>query len=367
MPSKKANGEGSVQKYYKDGVLKGWRCSITIGRDDSGKLVRKQFYGKTKMDAIKKKEEYMNNSTLGILPADEKITLQEWFKIWLYEYRINDLRPSSLGEYDSLYKNYILNSQIGMKKLKDLRTANIQAYYNILVKNKHKTPNTIRTINKVLKTSLNQAVKENYIIVNPCNNVILPKITNKKEIQIFTLEEEKLFIKSIKNHRNMALFMLVLGTGLRIGESIGLKWKDINFESNELNIQRTFKRVSKVNIQDSKENKTVIIEQEPKTKNSRRTIPVPLNVMEELKKHKIRQMEEKLKSGEIYVDNDLVFPNELGEPTDTRNLTRSYKRALNRANIEYKNFHALRHTYATRLFEADVPLKLTFRTLNNGK
>ncbi|OAA92949.1 tyrosine-type recombinase/integrase [Clostridium coskatii] len=366
MPSKKANGEGSVQKYYKDGVLKGWRTTITIGRDDTGKLVRKQFYGKTKLDAIKKKDEYMNKSAAGLLPCDEKITLQEWIKIWLYEYRINDLRPSSLAEYNSLYKNYILNSQIGMRKLKDLKSTNIQAYYNTLVKDKHKTPNTIKSINKMLKPAINQAVKENYIIINPCNNVILPKITDKKEIQIFTLEEEEKFLKSIQDHRNRALFILVLGTGLRIGEVVALKWSDIDFENNELKVQRTFKRVSKINIENPAENKTAIIEQEPKTKSSKRTIPVPLNIMEELKKHKKRQLEEKLKSGDIYVNNDLVFPNELGEPTDTRNLTRSYERALKKAKIDYRNFHALRHTYATRLFEADVPLKTVQELLGHA-
>ncbi|MBV4414684.1 tyrosine-type recombinase/integrase [Clostridium tyrobutyricum] len=366
MPYKKANGEGSVQKYYKNGVLKGWRTTITIGRDDKGKLIRKQFYGKTKLETIKKKDDYLNKSAAGMLPTDEKITVQEWFKIWLYEYRINDLRPSSLAEYDSLFKNYILNSQIGMKKLKDLKTTNIQAYYNILIKNNNKTPNTIKSINKILKPALNQAVRENYIMINPCNNVILPKITNKREIQIFTLEEEKDFIKSIGNHRHRALFILVLGTGLRIGEVIALKWSDIDFENNELKVKRTLKRVSKINVEDSEENKTSIIEQEPKTKNSKRTVPIPGNVLEELKKHKIRQAQEKLKAGDAYVNNDLLFPNEIGEPTDTRNLTRSYKRALNRAKIEYRNFHALRHTYATRLFEADVPLKTVQELLGHA-
>lgn len=204
MPSKKANGEGSVQKYYKDGVLKGWRTTITIGRDDTGKLVRKQFYGKTKLDTIKKKDEYMNKSAAGLLPCDEKITLQKWIKVWLYEYKINDLRPSTLERYCSVFKNYILNSQIGMKKLKDLKAANLQTFYNSLINDKAKSPNIVKTINKLLKTGLNQAIKERYLIFNPCDNVTLPKLPPKKEIQIFTVEEKKAFIKSLTDHRNRA-------------------------------------------------------------------------------------------------------------------------------------------------------------------
>lgn len=352
MATKKANGEGSINKYKN-----GWRSTITLGRDDDGKLIRKQFYGKTKIETLSKMNEYKNKYDTGLLPSDDKITLQQWFKIWLYEYRINDLRPSTLERYDGIYRNYIRNSNIGIIKLKDLRAANIQAYYNTLVKEKNKTPDTIKTINKVLKSVLNQAIKENYILINYCNNVVLPKIGQKEEIQIFTLEEQQRFINALENHRNRALFILVLGTGLRIGEVVALKWHDIDFETVELKVQRTFKRVAKLNNDDKEGNKTEIIEQLPKTKYSERTIPIPSSIIKELKSHKKRQNVEKIKAGEAYVNNDLIFPNELGEPTDTRNLSRSYERILNRTNIPHKKFHALRHTYATRLFENDVPLK----------
>lgn len=365
MPTKKANGEGSIQKYYKNDEFKGWRCTITIGRDDMGKLKRKSFYGKTKLDAIKKKDEYVNKSAAGLLSSDEKVTLQQWIKTWLYEYRINDLRPSTLDRYCGVFQNYILNSEIGMMKLKSLKTSNLQTFYNSLINDQNKSPNIIKTINKLLKTGLNQAVKEHYIIFNPCDNVTLPKLPPKKEIQIFTVEEEIAFIKSLVTHRNRALFILVLGTGLRIGEVVALKWSDIDFKNCELKVQRTFKRVHLRN-NESSSNKTAIIEQEPKTINSIRTVSIPSNIIEELKRHKTRQLEEKLKAGETYVDNNLVFPNEIGEPTDARNLTRSYARALKKANIPYKNFHAMRHTFATRLFERKVELPAVQKLLGHS-
>jgi integrase len=83
--------------------------------------------------------------------------------------------------------------------------------------------------------------------------------------------------------------------------------------------------------------------------------------------HKIRQNEERTAAGlGKYIDNDLVFPNEIGEPTDARNLTRSYKRVLDRAGIKYKKFHALRHTFATRLFERGVPLITVSKLLGHS-
>lgn len=100
-----------------------------------------------------------------------------------------------------------------------------------------------------------------------------------------------------------------------------------------------------------------VVEHTPKTLFSIRTIPIPTSVTNELKLHKERQDKEKEKNVEIYEDNDLVFATETGNYIDTRNLTRSYERALAKANIPYRNFHSLRHTYATRLFEKDVPVK----------
>ena len=348
---KKANGEGSISRFKN-----GWRATITIGRDENGKLIRKQFYGKTKLETLNKANEYKNKYSSGILPSDEKITLKDWVRIWLYEYRINDLKPSSLSVYDGIYRNYIENSNLGNIKLKDLKSSNLQTFFNYLIRAENKDAGVLKNINKVLRPCLSQAVKEQYLPFNPCNGVTLPKVKAKKDIEVFTIDEQKHFIKFLENHRHKALIMLVLGTGLRIGEVLGLKWNDINFEDSTLTVSRTSKRVHIVNNKIS-ENKTEILELEPKTKSSRRTIPIPSNVLKELKRHKKRQAEEKLKAGEIYVDNDLIFPNEMGEPTDTRNLTRSYERALKKAGIKYKNFHSLRHTYATRLFENDVPLK----------
>ena len=100
-----------------------------------------------------------------------------------------------------------------------------------------------------------------------------------------------------------------------------------------------------------------VLEHDPKTKSSIRTIPLPINIVKELKKHKAEQDKEILKNGELYQKNNLVFCTELGGYLDTRNLTRSYARALAKAGIEHKKFHSMRHTYATRLFENDVPIK----------
>lgn len=348
--AKKANGEGSVNKYKN-----GWRATITIGRSSDGKLIRKQFYAKTKLDVLKKVDDFKVKNTLGLVTTEKNITVQQWVKIWLKEYKINDCRLSTLERYYGLYNNYIENRDIGIVKLKDLKPANIQIYYNRLIKEENKSSETIKMINKVLSGALRQAKKEQYVLQNSCEFITLPKPINKSEIQVFSIDEQIEFIKSIENDRDRCLYNLALGAGLRLGELLGLKWDDIDFEKGELNVKRTIKRVKVFD--ESSKNKTKIIEQAPKTKYSRRTVPLPSKIIKELLRHKNMTNKERLKAGEIYEDRNLVFPNELGGVIDARNITKRYKRALKRADITYRKFHALRHTYATRLFEKGVPLK----------
>jgi integrase len=145
------------------------------------------------------------------------------------------------------------------------------------------------------------------------------------------------------------------GTGCRLGEIIAIKWSDLDLVKQEIKICRTFKRVARIGVTEG--NKTEIIEQAPKTKYSSKVIALPSSLTPLLKEHRKKQLEEKLRSGIAYYDNDLIFCNELGQPIDARNLTRSYERALKAANISYRKFHSMRHTYATRLFENGVPLK----------
>ncbi len=349
--AKKANGEGSVNRYKN-----GWRATITLGRGVDGKLIRKQFYGKTKLEVLKKVDEFKVKNTLGLSTKDDKLTIQEWIKTWLEQYKMNDCRPSTMERYLGIYKNYIEDTNLGIIKLKDLKPLTLQNYYNDLVKKKNKTPDTIKVINKVLSGGMKQAQKEQLILNNPCLAVTLPKIQAKNEVMTFTIDEQKLFLNQLEGNRDKCIFSLALGSGLRLGELLGLKWSDIDFESRQITISRSIKRVKCFD--ENSTTKTKIIEQLPKTKYSLRTIPLPEVTINELKRHKNMISKEKLKAGEIYIDSNLVFPNEIGGYIDARNLSKRYRRVLKKSNIPYRKFHSLRHTYATRLFENGVSLKV---------
>lgn len=339
-----------------------FRVTATIGRNSDGKLIRKEFYGKTKREAEDKKNEYLNGIKNGLNVNHQNIILGESMHLWLFEIvRVsNKIKPSTFQRYEGIYRNYIKNSELYGIKINDLKAIQIQRYYNKLHEN-GKSSSTIKTLNKLLKSFFNYAVDEGYIIKNPCigNKIVIPGEIDKDEdedkIDVFSDEEIKTLKSALEGHRLKALILLALGTGLRQGEILGLKWDNVDIDNMEIKVTQSIKQVTVIGADESREYKTIV--QTPKSKNSVRTVPFPSNFVFILKAQEIQQKQDRLKVGHSYVDDGFVFTTEIGTNIDASNLLRSYKRVLKKANISYKKFHALRHTYATKLFEAGVPLK----------
>ncbi|KXA12068.1 tyrosine-type recombinase/integrase [Clostridium perfringens] len=352
-PKAKGNGQGTIYK-MSNGKFRG---QLTVGYNENGSPKRKSFTSKTKKEVSDKMKAFYVDNNRGLLPTDDKLTLSQWFYTWLFTYRIHDLKPSSFERYEGLYRNYIEASSLGKIKLMDLRTHHIQAYYNSLVSEDGKSPSTIKTINKCLKSCLNQALKEGYVAKNYCTIITLPKDSEspKDTINVFTLKEQQRFMKECINNKNGMLYILALGTGLRLGEILALRWTDINLKEKYININKALKSTY---IIDNKGNREfTVIEQPPKTKNSIRTVPLNNNLIDLLLEHRKKQMIERDSNIDIYFDNNLVFSTPQGNYLSESNVRKSFKRILKKCNLNDFRFHDLRHTFATRLFENGIPPK----------
>jgi integrase len=308
-------------------------------------LKRASFSGKTRKEVQEKMAKTQVDLQAGNFTAPTKTTVGEWIDIWLHEYKRPDLRPTTWDSYAYLVRVH-LKPAIGHIPLKALRPEMVQRLYNEK-RAEGLSSRTVRYIHAVLHGALKQAVRNNLLARNVTEATTRPK-EEKKEIRPLSQEEARQFLSVVEGDRLSAAFLLALGTGLRLGELLALRWDDLDLKAGTLTVRRGLCRVYD---QEDGERKTRLVFQEPKSARSRRTIPMPSNILAALKKHKIRQNEERLLVGAAYGDQGLVFCTPIGTPIDPRNMARHFDGCLRKAGLPHVRFHDLRHTFATLMLE----------------
>lgn len=336
---------------------------IELGRDSNGKRIRKKFRAKTVRELQKKIDEYNASKNINYLESTT-IYFRDFLKKWLYDIHMKNLKPSTKERYNTLYNKSLKNSSLGMIKLNKINALEVQNFYTELSSN-NVSDNLIRNIHKLVRPCLTYAYANGFTI-RDFGATGLIKLPQKKcksisEQDVFTLTEQKKFINSIDNDENKALYITALSTGLRLGELLALYWSDIDFENATLSVNRTIKRVKDIDT-----NKSSLIISTPKTQNSIRNISLPDKLIPILKNHKKSQQEMILKLGNKYINKEIVFATPLGTFQDDSNVRKHYKNILKKNSIRSIKFHGLRHTFATRLFEAKVPVKVVSELLGHS-
>ncbi len=348
-----------------------WEGRYTIGYDALGKQKQISLYGKTRAEVARKLNEKtaaIQNGTY-IIPRDH--TLLEWLGIWLTTYAYIKVRPSTYASYQAYINNHIAPF-LGGVKLQKLTTEQLQLFFNNKVKSGRLdgkgglSPKTIRNMYNMLHEALRQAVTNKYLSINVSEGVVLPT-PQLPTIVVFKPEEQQAILKACRKERLGFAIELDFMTGLRIGELCALKWRDFDFSEKLFTVQRTLQRVQKKTAEiHEKSAKTEIVEGETKTKNGKRVIPMTDTMFANLIQHRSRQTFEKLRAGRGYEDNGYVFANEIGCPIEPSYLRDVYERILNTAGVPHYKFHTIRHPFATRAIENNMPVKVVSQILGHS-
>lgn len=329
-----------------------YRVRAKIGEDLNGKPVLKSFYGDGKVEAERKRDEYLHRYK----EVKEIKTFGQLARFYTYEIMTGEgLSAGTIELYERPYRLYVKPSALAIRPVADIRPTDIQQFLTDL----SLKPGAASALVKFLRRFFRWAYREGYS-QNVMYGVSAPKRAESRkidEISVFN-DAEVQFIIRTPNRLHFA-FLLALSSGLREGELLALKYSDI--EAGSVTVRRQLKDYYEISHDGYRERVVKMIA--PKTKTSARTVPLPENVLAELQEHKAEHLQEMKKNG---YETDYIFTTSTGKWIDRKNFRTAWRRHLKAAGIAYKKFHACRATYCTLLCKRGVPLETASKLMGHS-
>ena len=352
-------GSGSVFRRPERKGGKEWVAQIIL---EDG--TPRQRYFKTQAEADEARNEMLYEQRHGTLITEKDQTVKRQLEHWIENVHKNAIRPSTYAEYRRTIDKHII-PELGHLKLQQLTVNRVEAFYTRKAED-GLSASSLKQIHKVLRQALDHAVRSNLLSRNVCDiaKKALPRQT-RYEIKPLTQEQAQALVSAARGRHLEALFILAIMTGMRKGELLALRWSDIDLDNGYLQVHHTLRRVSTRGYTGSGP-KTKLTESEPKTTSSRRKIVLPPFLVDVLKKHRIRQLEERLQAGNAWVENNLVFCNPHGTFREPSAVYKTFQRFLKDAGLPTMRFHDLRHSAATLLLTMGVHVKVVQELLGHS-
>ncbi|MED3501149.1 site-specific integrase [Brevibacillus agri] len=326
---------------------------VSAGKDEFGKrrqIKRRGF--RTEKEAMREMRKILQQVDENTYIKNTKLGYSEFLVGEWLDSKALKLKPVTLATYRHNVQKHIA-AYFHKVELGKITPQMIEKFYAYLAKEKGLSETTILDIHKIVKNSLKMAVKRKYISYSPAADVESPKVP-RKEMLVWNLEETTRFLKVAEGSNLFVAYLLALTTGMRQGEILGLRWKDIDLENGTLQVRQTLSHDGKN------------FSKETKTKSSTRTITLAEKTIAELKAHKKKVAKEKLAAGSSYQDYDLVVCTKTGTPINPRNLLRDFYKLMKKAKVPKIKFHGLRHTVATLLLTQGVNPKVVKEILGHS-
>lgn len=340
---------------------------LTAGYGPDGRKRQLHVTCRTLQEALDTRARLRAQVAGGGLPAAPRLTVAQLLDRWLRDYARGAVAPTTYADYERIVRRH-LTPALGSTPLRKLTPAAIQAYYSAKLASGLSTT-TVRYHHVVLREALQHGVRWGLLAANPADRTSPPR-PRKPEHQVLDTEQVRLFLaEARRSSPYYSLYLAAVLTGMRAGELLGLAWDSVDLVTGALLVRRTLYRLGRQ-----------ILLKEPKSRASRRMVPIPPVLVEELLALRRRQEETRRQlplcpdgincrdaACAGWHETGLVFTQANGKPLHLHNVAQGdFKRVLRRAGLPLIRFHDLRHGHATWLLAAGVHPKVTQERLGHS-
>ncbi len=369
--SRRAPGEGTVYQ-RRDGI---WCAQVSV-KNDLGVTKRATVYARTRRDVLAKRKHLLNQAAQGVSVTSRPPTLREYGRQWLnstlqYRWEIGDLAETTLMSYGLAWRNHI-DPLLGHLRLDEITPDKVRSWQRqkgseTNAHGRPHSPRSLQNMHGVLRMALNEALRDGLISANPVLRVPAPRGSAGK-IRPLSGDEMRLLLQQAASCPLYPLWVTLLATGLRVGEALALHWSDLDLERQTITVNATLARVGgQVDPATGRRSATRLTRKATKTAASQATVAVPRFAVDVLRRHRLHQAEERL-AARAWNDNNVIFSTEIGTFLEQRNVLRRFKAlAADAGIVRNVRVHDLRHTTASHMIDAGVPLVVVQATLRHTR
>ncbi|WP_195730764.1 tyrosine-type recombinase/integrase [Streptomyces albidoflavus] len=361
--TRRANGESAIYL----GKDERWHARVPMGYKDDGSPYRRHLTRPTRRELVEEVRRLEKQRDQGTAQQPGKPwTVGKWLEHWVENIAKSTVSENTYDGYEVAVRVHLVPG-VGKHRIDRLEPEHLESLYRRMRKN-GSAAGTAHQAHRTARTALGEAVRRGHAAKNAAALARPPRMEEpEEEIEPYSVEEVQSLLIEVNKRRNSARWMLALALGLRQGETLGLRWVDVDLDHEYLKLRRN--RLRPKYEHGCKEaapcgrkagycpdRKQVRREtKNTKSRAGRRAVPLPGPLVAMLRSHKETQARERKTAGNLWTESDYVFTKPLGGPLSPNTDYHGWKRLLEDAGVRDARLHDARHTAATVLMLLGIP------------
>lgn len=336
-----------------------WYVVVDAGRSPTGQRRQKWHGGfPTRKEAEAARARIIHETNTGTYIEPTKTTFEQWVETWLPTIK-TQVKPSTFDSYRRNLQLHVL-PRIGRRPLASLTAVGLTSLYAELLQSGKRTggglsAKTVRYIHTIVHKAIEDAVDSGVLGTNVASRAKPPKprAMSNGELHFWQADQLRQFLEFVDGHQLEAAWHLAAMTGMRRGEVLGLRWKDVDLDASRLAVRQAVVAVA-----------YDVLISTPKTHQAR-VIDLDQGTVDRLRRHLERQAADRAEWGGDYRDAGLVFCKEDGRPIHPHTFSQAFERLVAKSGLPRIRLHDLRHTHASIALQAGVPVKVISERLGH--